>query len=114
MTFCTRCGHQIHETALSCPLCGAVQHPGKFAAAPVEGTLWLPVPALVCGLIVALALLDLNGWDRDQFVGGCLFAVAAIVLGGLGLSRQKRGQDLSIAGLVLGVIGLLGALGSQM
>ncbi len=114
MTFCTGCGHQIHETALSCPQCGAVQHPSKSAAAQAEGTLWLPVPALVCGLIVALGLLDPNDWDMDQVVGAGMFAVAAIVLAGLGLARQKRGQGLSIAGLVLGVIGLLGTIGSQL
>ena len=33
------------------------------------------------------------------------------VLGGLGLARQLRGRGMSIAGLVLGGIGLLGAIG---
>ena len=33
-------------------------------------------------------------------------------MAGLGLARQKRGQGMSITGLVLGVIGLLGAIGS--
>lgn len=111
MTFCRGCGHQIHITAPSCPQCGAVQHPAPSTAQP-EGTLWLPVPALVCGLIAVLALLDPSDADMDRIVGIGMFAVAAIVLAGLGLARQKRGQGMSIAGLVLGVIGLLGAIGS--
>ena len=111
MTFCRGCGHQIHITAPSCPQCGAVQHPTPSTAQP-EGTLWLPVPALVCGLIAVLALLDPSDAEMDRIVGTGMFAVAAIVLAGLGLARQKRGQGMSIAGLVLGVIGLLGAIGS--
>ena len=68
--------------------------------------------ALVCGLIAVLALLDPSDAEMDRIVGTGMFAVAAIVLAGLGLARQKRGQGMSIAGLVLGVIGLLGAIGS--
>jgi general secretion pathway protein G len=30
MVFCKACGHQIHESAISCPQCGAIQNPGKI------------------------------------------------------------------------------------
>lgn len=47
-------------------------------------------------------------------MGMVMFAVAAIALAGVGLARQERGRGMSIAALVLGVIGLLGAIGSQV
>ena len=89
------------------PLAKRVANPAQQAA----GTLWLPVPALICGLIPVISLFDPDAWDRDQILGAGLFSVAALVLGGLGLARQLRGRGMSIAGLVLGGIGLLGAIG---
>ncbi|WP_027994817.1 hypothetical protein [Simplicispira psychrophila] len=115
MTFCIGCGHQIHETSFSCSQCGAVnqravaQHTVAMAAA---GTLWLPVLALVCGLLSTLSLFSAAPWTPDQAVGVCLFAAVALLLGGAALARQKRGHDLSIAAVVLGLISLLGALGA--
>ena len=117
MTFCIGCGHQIHETAISCPQCGAVNQAGvaaqRRAATASDGTLWLPVPALVCGLLAALTLFSPDPWTQDEALGVCLFAAIAIVLGGVGLARQKRGHGMSIAGIALGAIGLLGALGAM-
>ena len=117
MSFCRGCGHQIHETAESCPQCGAVNASlatRKAASADQEGTLWLPIPSLVCGLIVVVALFDQDDWEMDQVIGGIGFAVTAIVLGGISLAKQKRGLGIAIAGLILGILGLLGALGSQL
>ena len=119
MSYCRGCGHQIHETAESCPQCGAVTTPGDNVlrriggGAEQEGTLWLPVPSLVCGVVVALAQFDPGEWDVDQVVGCIGFSVAAMVLGGISLAKQKRGAGMAIAGLILGRIGLLGTLGSQ-
>lgn len=53
-------------------------------------------------------------WTHDEVLGACVFAIAAMVLGGIGLARQKRGRGMSIAGLVLGVLGLLAAIGTQV
>lgn len=113
MSFCRGCGHQIHETAQSCPQCGAVTAHSTLAHAQ-GGSLWLPVPSLVCGVIVALALFDPSDWDQDQVIGCALIAVVAIVLGGISLTKQKKGAGMAIAGLILGVVGLLGAIGSQL
>lgn len=116
MSYCTGCGHQIHETAPTCPQCGAVQRATKsasLAAQQAQGTLWLPVPALVCGLIPVLALFDPHRPTHEQVLGMVMFAVVALVLAGIGLARQPCGRGMSIAALVLGVIGLLGAIGSQ-
>ncbi|MBF5007231.1 DUF4190 domain-containing protein [Diaphorobacter caeni] len=117
MSFCRGCGHQIHETAQSCPQCGAVNAALATRKSTTEdqgGSLWLPIPSLVCGLVVVVALFDPDDWDMDQVIGAIGFAVAAIVLGGISLAKQKRGSGMAIAGLILGILGLLGALGSQL
>lgn len=117
MSFCRGCGHQIHETAESCPQCGAVNATlamHKASGSDQAGTLWLPIPSLVCGVIVVAALFDPHDWDMDQLIGSIGFAIAAIVLGAVSLAKQKRGSGMAIAGLILGVLGLLGALGSQL
>jgi hypothetical protein len=115
MTYCTGCGHQIHETAPTCPHCGAVQQLAKAtlqAAEQSQGTLWLPVPALICGLLPVLSMLSPSDWTEDEAMGSAIFAITALVLAGIGLARQQRGRGMSIAALILGVIGLLGALES--
>jgi|JI6StandDraft_1071083.scaffolds.fasta_scaffold744731_1 hypothetical protein len=111
MVFCRGCGKEIHETAVSCPHCGAVQHVTVKSPQNQSGTLWLPVPSLILGIIVVLALFDESSWDKDQYMGIFTCIVAAIVLGGFGISTQERGRGMSIAGIVLGVIGLLGVIG---
>lgn len=113
MSYCRGCGHQIHDTAISCPQCGAVQspHSANNAQTATDGSLWLPVPALVCGLIPVLGLLAPEEPDKDQLLGIFLFATTAIVLGSVSLARQKRGKGMAIAGVVLGSIGLLAAIG---
>ena len=59
MSYCRGCGHQIHETAISCPQCGALQaqHNTHSQQVSADGSLWLPVPALICRLIPVLGLL---------------------------------------------------------
>jgi len=44
MVFCRGCGKEIHETAVSCPRCGAVQYDTAKSPQNQSGTLWLPVP----------------------------------------------------------------------
>ncbi len=111
MVFCRGCGKEIHETAVSCPHCGAVQRIAAKVPENQSGTLWLPVPALILGVIVVLALFDESSWAKDTYLGIITCIVSAITLGGFGISTQERGRGMSIAGIVLGVIGLLGVIG---
>lgn len=120
MVFCRGCGRELHETAATCPHCGAAQGatvarrdhaPG---ASEPGGTLWLPVPALVCGVVAALAMLDDTAWDADTVRGLLFLSGVALVLGISGVATQTRGRGMSIAGIVLGAIGLLGALGASV
>ena len=95
---------------MSCPHCGALQRISATILRNQVGTLWLPVPSLVLGIIVVLALFDESSWDKDTYVGIFTCIVAAIALGGFGTSTQERGRGMSIAGIVLGVIGLFGVI----
>ncbi len=110
MVFFRECGKEIHETAMSCPHCGAVQHATVKSTQDQSGTLWLPVPSLVLGIMVVLALFDESSWDKDTYMGIFTCIVTTIVLGGFGVSTQKRGRGMSISGIILGVIGLLGVI----
>ncbi len=96
---------------MSCPHCGAVQHIAAKSPQNQPGTLWLPVPSLILGIIVVLALFDESSWEKDNYIGMFACVVVAIALGGVGLSTQDRGRGMSIAGIVLGVIGFLGVIG---
>lgn len=113
MIYCRGCGKEIHETAVACPQCGALQSGSATYPAPnAQGTLWLPVPAIICGIIALLGLLDESAWDEDRYIGTFLLIFIAIILGIAGAATQEKGRGMSIAGIVLGIIGLLGVLGT--
>ena len=113
MTHCTTCGHQIHTTATSCSQCGVVQRRPAVAAAHganAQDPLWLPVVALVFGLVSVMALLAPAPWSaRQTLVAGTLRATA-IALGCTALARQERGQAIALAGATLGTLGVMGAI----
>ncbi len=76
--------------------------PGPYSA-PAQPTNWLGVTALVLGLAAVLLF-----WT---IAGGILLGLLAIVAGVLARRRVKRGQatngGVALAGLILGVVGLL-------
>lgn len=65
------------------------------------------IAALVLGLFALLL-----SWT---IIGGILFGILALIFGLLGRARAKRGEatngGMSVAGVVLGVLGLLIAIG---
>lgn len=67
----------------------------------------LGITALVLGVLALLL-----SWT---VIGGILFGLLALIIGLVGRSRAKRGEatngGVSVAGVVLGVIGLLIAIG---
>ena len=114
MSFCRGCGTSLHETAPTCPHCGAPQHLPTATAAAASGTLWIPIPALILGILALLAAIGLEeaDFDLDTYLGTLMFAGIAIVLGAVGTFQQTQGRGMSIAALVLGILGLLIALAS--
>ncbi|MBV9161947.1 MAG: DUF4190 domain-containing protein [Pseudonocardiales bacterium] len=85
---------------------GYGQGPG-YGAPPVRPRNGFGIAALVLGLL-ALVL----SWT---VIGGIVFGILAVIFGLLGRAQAKRGESttggLSIAGVVLGGIGLLIAIG---
>jgi Domain of unknown function (DUF4190) len=85
---------------------GYGQGPGYGAppAAPRNG---FGIAALVLGLLALVLSLTV--------IGGIVFGILALIFGLLGRARAKRGEStnggLSVAGVVLGVIGALIAIG---
>jgi len=112
MSFCRGCGTTLHETAPTCPHCGAPQH--LPPPAPATGALWLPISALIVGILALLAAIGLEeiDYDLETYIGTLMFAGIAITLGAVGTFHHPTGRGMSIAGLVLGILGLLLALAS--
>lgn len=106
MVYCTGCGKEIHETATSCPRCGAVQRVNR----QTTGTLWLPVPALILAIVVVLALFDDSGWDIETYIGVGSLAVTSLALAVFSLIAQEKGKGLAIGAVITASIGLLGLL----
>jgi hypothetical protein len=82
------------------------QGPGYGAtAAPARNG--FGIAALVLGLLALLLC-----WT---IIGGIVFGILALIFGLLGRARAKRGEatngGLSVAGIVLGILGLLAAIG---
>lgn len=68
MVFCRACAKEIHETAPTCPQCGANQQL-TIAATNGAGSPWLAILSLVLGVICVLSLFDNSEWDRDTVFG---------------------------------------------
>ena len=116
MIYCHSCGKPIHETAPMCPHCGAVQKGAQVARAPVASGLsaaWIPAGSVVAGLLALLALMSDTDLDRDTLMGICVFAVAGIVLGSIGLGKSRPYRNLAMGGLILSALMLLCTLGNM-
>lgn len=117
--YCIECGSEIEESWNACPNCGKVVK-GRETSQPQPIVQPQPQPqplpyqtnpyqartyqrsystagqstygavALVCGII-------------GLFCGGVIFGIVAIIMGGLGLSRDEN-SSMAVIGLVLGVI----------
>jgi hypothetical protein len=66
---------------------------------------------MVLGIFSVLMLFDDSYWDMDTILGLLIFAGAGLTLGIIGLSIQKKGKGMAIAGVVLSSIGVLAGLG---
>lgn len=121
---CPFCKEEIQEGALKCKHCGSMLvpvhenldvksgHVTESGKAEKKGNIGLPITSLVLGIWATLACLDDSPWDRDTSTGMLVVSLAALILGIACVVNQKRGRGMAIAGIVLGSIGLLGALGS--
>lgn len=115
MNYCKACGKTVRETVLHCPHCGAVPHVVKLDALETYShwPIWTSITGLVFGVLPLVSMLAPEAWTREQTTGAAMFAIAALVFGSLSLTKHHRGRCMAVAALVLGVIGLLLAIGSQ-
>lgn len=85
---------------------GYSQGPG-YGAPPMQPRNGFGIAALVLGLLAVVL-----SWT---IIGGGVFGILALVFGLLGRARAKRGEatngGISVAGVILGLIGLLIAIG---
>lgn len=109
MVFCRGCGKEIHETAPTCPHCGAVQRLSD--AHTDDGTIWVPTISLVLGVASFLAACSDGRWDEDTMWGLAFFSCGGLLFGALSLAKQKTGRGVAIGGVVLSSLALLALLG---
>ncbi|MFW9081575.1 DUF4190 domain-containing protein [Pseudomonas sp. P2757] len=109
MVYCRACAKELHETAPTCPQCGA----GQQANVPHQqaGSPWLAIVSLVLGILCVLSLFDDSEWDSDTLAGLSVFAVAGLVCGILSINKRLPGHNLAIAGVVLSGIAALVFIG---
>ncbi len=83
--YCTACGKQIHETAVTCPGCGAVQPNRPAAAAAVAAPAVSPTDKRILPAALLCFFLGVFGAHRF-YVGKIGTAIAMIfTIGGLGI-----------------------------
>jgi putative effector of murein hydrolase LrgA (UPF0299 family) len=116
---CGQCYSTIHAASELCPRCGARQMPWIMPPPRqvIDGTLWLPVPALIVAIVTFVLLLfdfrtvawnDLTNSDTiDELRGLAALAAIAAALGIASLMTQKRGQGMAIAAIVIVSLGVL-------
>lgn len=113
-TTCPFCREDIKVGALKCKHCGTnlTSVPAGYDGnVKKEGTLWLPLPSMIIGIIATLALFDDSEWDIDVLIGLFVMGITGLVLGIVSLNTQKAGKGMAIAGVVLSSIVLLAGVG---
>jgi hypothetical protein len=111
MVFCRGCAKQIHETAPSCPQCGALQHLQAPILPANPPSPWMGIVSLTLGILCTLSLFDSAEWDSDTLLGLGLFAMVSLVLGSISILQQKPGSNMGIAGVVMSGISLFVYIG---
>lgn len=112
--YCHGCGKQLHESALSCPQCGAPQLQNAPApSAPSGNGVWQSVVAIAMGLLVMAGVGESGEIDQDQLVGSMLFCFIGLVFGIFGFIKDRGNRVLPVVGLILCTVACLMAIGSK-
>jgi hypothetical protein len=107
MVFCRGCGKEIHESAASCPHCGAPQGNAHHSSGKPG---WMAILSIV---IAGIALFgSLSFIDKDEMAGATLFGIISLILGIINLQQKRPGKGLSIAGISISSLALLILLGN--
>lgn len=109
MVFCRGCAKELHETAVTCPQCGAGQITSATLPLPPANadSPWMAIISLVLSIVCTLALFDDSEWDTETIQGLGLFSVIALILGIITINTKRPGYGMAIAGTVLSGVSLL-------
>lgn len=111
MVFCRGCSKEIHETAASCPQCGATQ---AAAASINKESGWMSIVSAILAGFMFLASLDLEmGYDRDLIVGAGILGVSSVILASISLHQRKPLKTLAIVAITFAILGFLIVLGNS-
>ncbi|MCJ0766196.1 hypothetical protein [Variovorax terrae] len=104
MAFCRGCAKELHDSAQSCPQCGAVQYPGMSSSPH-----WSAIVTLILSVLLFLSVLSVDLWDTDSRVGIVLFSMFPISFGIYSLTEEKLRNEkwMSIVGIVLSALSVL-------
>ncbi|MDF0734187.1 DUF4190 domain-containing protein [Pseudomonas entomophila] len=109
MVFCRGCAKQLHETALTCPQCGAP--PQLTSALPAQTTSgespWTAVTSLIFSILSILPLVGEGPWDQETMLGLSAFALTGLILGIVSINQKKTGNSMGVAGIVISTVSLI-------
>lgn len=113
MVFCRGCGKEIHDSAPTCPHCGATQ--GKQTKDEKPSS-WMAILALILGILIFISAIGVaaesSSADSDTLIGGFILAIPSIILAAVHLTQRRPGQAMPISAIALSSIGLLVLIGS--
>jgi len=116
MVFCRGCGKQIHESAISCPQCGAVQTPNhrnsNLTKTNDNGT-WQSVVSICLGIVSFVTIAETNKLDHDQFIGVIIFCVTGAIFGGVGFAKNNGNKVAPVVGLICCALAFLATIGQS-
>ncbi|MGE6387402.1 DUF4190 domain-containing protein [Pseudomonas sp. NPDC078416] len=107
MVFCRGCAKELHETAVTCPQCGASQITSATLPPANVRSPWMAIISLMLSIVCTLALFDESEWDTETIQGLGLFSVVALILGIITINTKRPGYGMAIAGTVLSGVSLL-------
>lgn len=110
MVFCRGCSKEIHESAQSCPQCGAVQ---AAATKSAEESGWMGIVSAIFAGLAFLGSVGVEGaHDKDAILGVAILGVGSLILGAISLQQRKPLKTLSIVAVTFAALGLLILLGN--
>lgn len=107
MVYCHGCGAEIHNSAPTCPHCGAPQRSSATASQGADsssGTSLAQVASFIIACVTFLATLDDSPWDEDMLIGFWFLELIAVVCALVGLAESSKTKGFGVAGLILAAL----------
>lgn len=106
MAYCRYCAKEIHETATSCPHCGADQ--GVVDQRHHGGTVILAIASLVIGIIAMVCVLALpKPYEFNHVISLFLLTLAGLGFGSISLGKRFPASSSATGGVVLSILVLV-------